>query len=38
MATGLQSITGKQYYFFERSQGGHLRGEMLLTDGSGAIV
>ena len=37
MVTGLQSIAGKQYYFFERSQGGHLRGEMLLTDGSGAI-
>ena len=38
MVDGLQTIDGKQYFFFKESEGGHLHGEMLKTDSSGAIV
>lgn len=37
MVDGLQSIGEKQYYFFTSSQGGHLHGEMVRTDETGAL-
>lgn len=38
MADGLQEIGGKAYFFFTKSAGGRLHGEMAQTDETGALV
>lgn len=38
MADGLQQIGGKEYFFFTKSEGGRLHGEMAKTDETGALV
>ena len=38
MVDDLQEIGGKAYYFFTKSEGGRLHGEMAQTDETGALV
>ena len=38
MADDLQEIGGKEYFFFTKSAGGRLHGEMAQTDETGALV
>ena len=38
MLDGIQTIAGKQYYFYEESEGGRFHGEMAQTNEKGELV